>query len=74
MSEAQAIFDRFGRLLDRVKTAAADVRLDIADEAERLAMDASRWFEDKPAGDAHPIIRTIAERCCGIANSARARV
>ncbi|WP_156421151.1 hypothetical protein [Aureimonas sp. AU20] len=74
MSEAQMIFDRFGRLLDKLKTATSDVRLDVADEAEQLALDASRWFEDKPVGDAHPIVRTIAERCCGIANSARARV
>lgn len=74
MDTPQELFERYHRLLSRAATAVADVRLDVADEAERLANDVAQVFQYRPADHASSVIRLIGERAVNIANSARARI
>ncbi len=73
MDTPQELFERYHRLVGRAATAVADVRLDIADEAERLANDVAQVFQYRPLDDATSVIRLIGESAVNIANTARSR-
>jgi len=73
-AEAEDLFDGFARLVDRARAATADVRLDLADDAEKLAHRARAFYDMRPSSTSNSVIRLIGEKCCIIANTARSRV